>query len=60
MMLKILRYCILFILLLGSSKVFSGLPNTVDGEPLPSLAPMRFFDGFLMYRNNNVSDVPQD
>jgi len=40
MMLKILRYCILFILLLGSSKVFSGLPNTVDGEPLPSLAPM--------------------
>ncbi len=34
------RRFILFSLLLISTGTFAGLPNSVDGEPLPSLAPM--------------------
>lgn len=32
--------CIVFILLISFSNAFAGLPNSVEGEPLPSLAPM--------------------
>ena len=35
-----MRNFVLIILSLCFTNVFAGLPNTVDGEPLPSLAPM--------------------
>jgi len=40
MMLKKIRYYFLLILSLGISNTFAGLPNSVDGQELPSLAPM--------------------
>ena len=40
MKLQIMRNFILIILSLCFTNVFAGLPNSVDGEPLPSLAPM--------------------
>ncbi len=40
MKLQIMRNFVLIILSLCFTNVFAGLPNSVDGEPLPSLAPM--------------------
>jgi len=40
MKLQIMRSFVLIILSLSFTSVFAGLPNTVAGEPLPSLAPM--------------------
>lgn len=37
---KILRNLFIFTLFLCVGHVFAGLPNSVDGEPLPTLAPM--------------------
>jgi len=40
MMLKKFRYCLGIIFSLSLSTALSGLPNSVDGQQLPSLAPM--------------------
>jgi len=40
MMLQIVRSFILFVLFLCFSSALAGLPNSIDGQPLPTLAPM--------------------